>query len=96
MADDTPEHIVESTDVVVIGFGATGVSAAITAREQGVQVVALDRANGGGATAISGDIIYAGGGTAVQQQAGVRDSFEQMLTYLRLEVADAVSESTLE
>ncbi len=96
MADDTPEHIVESTDVVVIGFGATGVSAAITAREQGVQVVALDRANGGGATAISGDIIYAGGGTVVQQQAGVRDSFEQMLTYLRLEVADAVSESTLE
>ncbi|WP_373233982.1 FAD-binding protein [Mycobacterium marinum] len=96
MADDTPEHIVESTDVVVIGFGAAGVSAAITAREQGVQAVALDRANGGGATAISGGIIYAGGGTAVQQQAGVRDSFEQMLTYLRLEVADAVSESTLE
>ncbi|KAA1249278.1 FAD-binding protein [Mycobacterium simiae] len=85
-----------SADVVVIGFGAAGVCAAIAAREQSADVIALDRANGGGATAISGGIIYAGAGTTVQQQAGVHDSFEQMLAYLRLEVGDAVSPKTLE
>ena len=83
-------------DVVVAGFGAAGVSAAISAREHGAEVIALDRANGGGATALSGGIIYAGAGTSVQEQAGVHDTVEQMLTYLRLEVGDAVSQQTLE
>lgn len=86
----------ESADVVVVGFGAAGTCAAIAARENGAEVLALDRANGGGSTAVSGGIIYAGGGTWVQQQAGVSDSYEQMLTYLRLEVGDAVSQQTLE
>lgn len=88
--------ISESTDVVVVGFGAAGVCAAIAARERGADVVAIDRANGGGATALSGGIIYAGAGTRIQESAGVSDSFEQMLTYLRLEVGDAVSQETLE
>lgn len=86
----------QSADIVVIGFGAAGVCAAIAAREQGADVIAVDRANGGGATAMSGGIIYAGAGTAIQRQAGVSDSAEQMLTYLRLEVGDAVSAKTLE
>lgn len=94
MADD--ERFVDSADVVVVGFGAAGTCAAIAAREQGAEVVAVDRANGGGSTAMSGGIIYAGGETWVQQQAGVSDTFEQMLTYLRLEVGDAVSPQTLE
>ncbi|MCX5044725.1 FAD-binding protein [Aldersonia sp. NBC_00410] len=87
---------VVTTDVVVIGFGAAGACAAITAREQGADVIALDRANGGGATALSGGIIYAGAGTSVQAAAGVEDTVEQMMAYLRLEVGDAVSEETLE
>ncbi len=90
------DRVADVADVVVVGFGAAGVCAAITAREQGAEVVALDRANGGGATALSGGIIYAGAGTSVQQQAGVEDSFEQMLAYLRLEVGDAISQQTLE
>lgn len=85
-----------TTDVVIVGFGAAGTSAAITARELGAEVIAVDRANGGGATAISGGIIYAGGGTSVQKDAGVRDTAEQMLDYLRLEVGDAVSPATLQ
>ncbi len=89
-------EITETTDVVVVGFGAAGTCAAIAAREQGAEVIALDRANGGGATAVSGGIIYAGGGTAVQREAGVADTVEQMLTYLRLEVGDVVSQQTLE
>jgi len=96
MATDKSAHFPESADVVVVGFGAAGACAAIAAREHGADVVAMDRANGGGSTAVSGGIIYAGGGTKTQQQAGVSDSFEQMLTYLRLEVGDAVSQPTLE
>ncbi|OHV06448.1 FAD-binding protein [Mycobacterium talmoniae] len=92
----TSEVSTATTDVVVVGFGAAGTSAAITAREQGAEVIALDRANGGGATAISGGIIYAGAGTSVQRQAGVADTVDQMLAYLRLEVGDAVSPQTLE
>lgn len=84
------EGTTETTDVVVIGFGAAGTTAAITARERGAEVIAVDRANGGGATAISGGIYYAGAGTSIQQQAGVTDTVEQMLTYLRLEVGEAV------
>lgn len=84
------------TDVVVVGFGAAGACAAITAREQGAEVIAMDRANGGGSTALSGGIIYAGAGTSVQKAAGVEDTVEQMMAYLRLEVGDAVSDETLE
>ena len=85
-----------TTDVLVVGYGAAGTSAAITARELGAEVIAVDRANGGGATAISGGIIYAGGGTSVQKEAGVHDTAEQMLDYLRLEVGDAVQPETLQ
>ncbi|WP_409429403.1 FAD-binding protein [Mycobacterium sp. SMC-11] len=85
-----------TTDVVIVGYGAAGTSAAITARELGAEVIAVDRANGGGATAISGGIIYAGGGTSVQNEAGVHDTAEQMLDYLRLEVGDAVRPETLQ
>ncbi|BBX96670.1 FAD-binding protein [Mycobacterium lacus] len=86
----------ERADVVIVGFGAAGGCAALAAREQGVDVVAIDRFNGGGATALSGGIIYAGAGTAIQRRAGVADSVEQMLAYLRLEVGDAVDPATLE
>lgn len=85
-----------TTDVVIVGYGAAGTCAAITARELGAEVVAVDRANGGGATAISGGIIYAGAGTSVQKEAGVPDTAEQMLDYLRLEVGDAVRPETLQ
>jgi len=82
-------------DVVVVGYGAAGVCAALEARSGGADVVALDRANGGGAAALSGGIIYAGGGTVVQAEAGVDDCAERMLSYLRLEVGDAVRPETL-
>jgi 3-oxo-5alpha-steroid 4-dehydrogenase len=84
-----------AADVVVVGFGAAGACAAIEAVDAGADVLVLDRFNGGGATAISGGIVYAGGGTRHQQAAGVEDTPEQMLAYLRLETAGAVSDETL-
>ena len=82
-------------DVVVVGFGAAGACAALEAAAAGCDVAVLDRFAGGGATALSGGVIYAGGGTSHQLAAGVRDSPEAMFSYLSLEVGDAVSPATL-
>lgn len=82
-------------DVVVVGFGGAGACAAIEAADAGASVVALDRFGGGGATALSGGVVYAGGGTDYQRQAGFDDSVENMVAYLRQEVGDAVGEAAL-
>lgn len=82
-------------DVVVVGFGAAGAAAAIEAADNGARVLVLDRGYGGGATALSGGIVYAGGGTEEQHAGGYRDSADNMFAYLRREVGDAVSEATL-
>ena len=82
-------------DVIVVGLGAAGVSAAIEAADQGAKVAFIDRFEGGGTTARSGSVMYAGGGTALQKRLGVEDSPENMFNCLRHEVQDAVSESTL-
>jgi 3-oxo-5alpha-steroid 4-dehydrogenase len=82
-------------DVVVVGFGAAGACAALEAASAGCDVVVLDRFGGGGATALSGGVIYAGGGTPWQREAGVADSPDAMFAYLSTEVGDAVSPATL-
>ncbi|MFD4268321.1 FAD-binding protein [Rhodococcus sp. NPDC058481] len=84
-----------STDIVVVGCGVAGASAAIEALDAGANVVAVDRFAGGGASTISGGIVYAGGGTSVQREAGVEDSADAMFEYLSLEVGDAVRPETL-
>lgn len=85
----------DDADVIVVGLGAAGVTAAIEARERGADVLVLDRFEGGGATAISGGVYYAGGGTHIQTEAGVEDSVDNMHRYLSMEVQDAVSDETL-
>lgn len=84
-----------TADVVVVGYGGAGVAAALAARESGADVLALDRYLGGGATNLSGGVVYAGGGTRIQRAAGVDDDAENMFSYLQREVGDAVSEETL-
>ncbi len=81
--------------MVVIGFGAAGSAAAIEAAQAGADVLVLDRFSGGGATELSGGVVYAGGGTIQQIAAGAPDSPEAMFGYLSLEVGDAVSPRTL-
>ena len=82
-------------DVAIVGFGAAGACAALQALEQGSSVAIFDRNMGGGATAISGGIVYAGGGTHIQHQAGVEDNVDEMFNYLSQEVKDVVSPATL-
>ncbi|HET6415845.1 MAG TPA: FAD-binding protein [Polyangiales bacterium] len=85
----------DSTDLLVVGLGAAGITTAIEARERGAEVLLLDRFGGGGATSISGGVFYAGGGTHIQAEAGVQDSVDNMYRYLSMEVQDAVSDETL-
>ncbi len=68
------------------GFGAAGACAALEAAAAGCSVLVLDRFAGGGATSLSGGVVYAGGGTPQQHAAGVTDSAEAMFGYLRTEV----------
>ena len=83
------------TDLLVVGYGAAGVSAALEGRENGLDVTVLDRLAGGGATVMSGGVVYAGGGTRVQQDEGEVDSPQDMFDYLTLETQGVVADDTL-
>ena len=69
-------------DVIVIGGGAAGMSAAITAHDRGARVMLFDgETKLGGSTALSGGWFFAAG-TSVQRAAGiVGDSPEAMFDY---------------
>ena len=82
-------------DVVIVGFGAAGACAAIAAAEHGARVLVVDRALGGGASAVSGGVVYAGGGTPYQVAAGYDDDADNMFDYLRQEVQGVVDDATL-
>jgi len=70
-------------DVVVVGLGVAGGSAAIEAARAGADVLILERAAaGGGTTADSGGLIYFGGGTPVQKACGFDDTPEEMFKHL--------------
>lgn len=73
------------TDVLVIGSGAAGVSAAIEARRAGAEVLLIESLSQfGGSSAMSGGVVYAGGGTALQKSLKVQDTVEQMYRFLTL------------
>ena len=82
-------------DVLVVGFGLAGAAAALDAAEGGLDVILIDRFQGGGASQQSGGIVYAGGGTPVQAECGVIDTPEAMSDYLIREVDGMVTDETV-
>ncbi|MCP8689981.1 FAD-binding protein [Marinobacterium sedimentorum] len=96
LQDAAAQHWDHDCDVLVVGWGAAGASAAIEAHDRGARVMLVDRFQGGGASAKSGGVVYAGGGTAHQLRAGYQDTPEAMLDYLRHETRGVVQERTLE
>lgn len=82
-------------DVIVVGYGDAGAAAAIEAADNGARVLVLDSAYGGGASALSGGVVYAGGGTRQQREAGYSDTVENLYNYLSQESGDSVDEATL-
>lgn len=65
----------KEADVVVIGAGATGLPAAIVAREAGASVIVVEaEPDIGGHAITSGGNVPLGGGTSAQKKAGIDDS----------------------
>ncbi|MBL1078477.1 FAD-dependent oxidoreductase [Nocardia sp. 2] len=76
-------HFDIETDVLIVGYGAAGASAAYEAAHAGARVLIVDRSGGpGGASAMSGGEIYLGGGTPIQQACGYDDTPEAMAAFL--------------
>jgi 3-oxo-5alpha-steroid 4-dehydrogenase len=70
-------------DVVVVGLGCAGACAALEARAAGADTLVLECASGGGGTsALSGGLIYLGGGTPVQRACGFDDTPQDMERFL--------------
>lgn len=85
----------DEADMVVVGFGGAGAAAAIQAAELGASVIAIDRFAGGGATAYSGGVFYAGG-TRYLKDAGYDDNADEMYKYLEEEgLVEAVGPDVL-
>ena len=70
-----PANWDREADIVVIGAGATGLPAAIVAREGGASVIVVEaEADIGGHAITSGGNVPLGGGTSVQRHYGIEDS----------------------
>lgn len=73
----------ETTDIIVIGSGAAGLGAAISARHGGADVLVLERSDKlGGTSAVSGGVPWIPNNHHMHE-VGSSDSREQALTYLR-------------
>lgn len=80
---DTVPSWSDEVDVLVMGAGMAGVSAAIEAARSGARVLVLDRGGRLSCTsAMAGGHFYLGGGTPVQQAAGFEDTPAEMASYL--------------
>lgn len=78
----------EEYDVVVLGAGAGGMSAAAVAAAEGLKVLLVEKSDRiGGTTAISGGMVWVPN-NAKMKAMGVPDSEEQAMTYLRATVPD--------
>ncbi|MDB5826711.1 MAG: 3-oxosteroid 1-dehydrogenase [Variovorax sp.] len=75
-------------DVLVIGAGAGGLSTAITARKNGLDVLVIEKASVfGGTTAFSGGVLWIPLSPHARK-GGVKDSREAVMRYMRAETGD--------
>ncbi len=82
------------TDVIVLGTGAAGMTAALAAYETGAEVMLIERFDRvGGTSAISGGVIWVADNPQMRE-AGMADSRDEALAYFRsLDHGDLVDET---
>src|SRR5688572_32479088 len=82
------------TDVVVVGTGGAGMTAALAAKSQGAEVVVLEKApKVGGTTAVSGGVVWVPNNHHMAA-IGVSDSRDEALAYTT-RLADGRSDAEL-
>ncbi len=81
-------------DVVVVGSGAAGMAAALTAAHQGLSAVVIEKApHFGGSTARSGGGVWIPNNEVLKRD-GVTDTTEAARTYLHAIIGDVVRSRT--
>ena len=90
-----PKHNwTHKTDVLVIGSGGAGLTAAISAKEHGADVLVIEKSDKvGGTTAVSGGVVWVPNNHHMSE-VGVADSREDALKYLT-RIADGRTEPEL-
>jgi len=90
------DEVTLTCDLLVIGSGAGGLSAAITARKAGLDVLVVEKDPVfGGTTAFSGGILWVPGNPQAKGK-GITDTKEAMRTYLRHEAGNHYREDIVE
>ena len=83
------------TDVLIVGSGGGGVTAALVAKDRGCDAVVIEKGmEYGGSTAISGGAIWAPN-NHLMKKAGISDSPEEALAYLKAISGGQVAEDRL-
>jgi len=86
----------QEADVVVVGTGGAGLTAAILAHDNGAKVLVLERSDKvGGTTALSGGAIWVPVSHHMEK-AGIKDSREAALTYCKRMTAGRASDEMVE
>lgn len=81
-------------DVVIIGSGAAGLTAAVTARQEGASALVLEKSDKvGGTTAVSGGVVWVPNNHHMPE-VGISDSRAEALTYMRT-IADGRTDDIL-
>ncbi|WP_314036367.1 FAD-dependent oxidoreductase [Dietzia sp. CH92] len=84
-------------DVVIAGYGVAGAAAAVGAAQSGADVLVFERTGGwGGAAAMSGGIIYMGGGTPLQKACGFDDTVDAMKAFMKAALGPGVDEEKID
>ena len=84
------------TDLVVVGTGAAGLTAAVVADNEGLDVIVLEKeAFYGGTTALSGGVAWIPN-NPLMKRAGIDDNPEDALTYLKHNIGQRVAEAKLQ
>ena len=88
--------IADEFDVIVIGSGSAGLSAAVSALHEGARVAVLERSSKlGGTSAVSGGVPWIPNNHHMHE-VGAHDTREQALTYLKFLASDRSEEGMLE
>jgi succinate dehydrogenase/fumarate reductase flavoprotein subunit len=86
----------QQCDVLIVGTGAGGLSTAIVARKHGLDVLVIEKEQEfGGTTAFSGGVLWIPGNPHAAK-AGIKDTREAAVTYLRHEAGNFYDEAAVE